>query len=74
MQRPSPQPFALRAYPEDIARLKELREQIQAQLPMGRATLADALAVAVGSASAALANGALPEALRSPPRRSDRAA
>jgi hypothetical protein len=62
------QRFTVRARPEDVERLRDLRDQLQARTPLGRVSMADALSVAVGSASAALASGSLPEALSSPQR------
>lgn len=68
MQSQPTQRFTVRVRPEDIDRLKQLRDQLQARTPLGRVSMADALSVAVGSASAALAAGALPAALSAPQR------
>jgi hypothetical protein len=54
---------SMRARPETLESLHRFRDQIQAAMPYGAVTLDDALRIAVGSASAALANGQLHVAL-----------
>jgi hypothetical protein len=57
--------FALKSYVGDADRLRELREQMQAQHPDKRVQLADVFRLAVSSASAVVPNNL-------PPRPPDR--
>ena len=60
--------FAARAYPPDIDRLRQLREQLQDKNPGHTISMADVLHLAVQSASVAIANGT-PVAASLPPLR-----
>ena len=59
--------FTLRAYPHDPVRLREMRDALQQRFPDRIATLADALAFAVSSASHTLANNQIPAAIAALP-------
>ena len=51
--------LSARAYPGTAERLRSMRDQLAALYPDRIVTMADVLDLAVGSASAALANGTL---------------
>lgn len=58
----------IRLTESDWALFDSFRQELQARLPIGRVTAADAFRAAIGSASVALANGDLPVALTKPRR------
>ena len=57
---------AIRLYPRDYELLRDIRATLEQRNPGLQVSMADAMALAVGSASAALAGGQMPAAITVP--------